>query len=152
MHLHDAACIMELKRGGGAISFPTNSTGAPSARQRERKEEEERGKNKKRRDTEPGFPESREQGFENLYLGFIFERETRDEILYTPNFLFPFFSPRIDMSLRKRTYVRTWKNRIIRNIEFRISKNFHPSSTNFISSLRLKRAFNYYNEICPRAG
>lgn len=82
---------MELKRGGGAISFPTNSTGAPSARQRERKEEEERGKNKKRRDTEPGFPESREQGFENLYLGFIFERETRDEILYTPNFLFPFF-------------------------------------------------------------
>lgn len=63
-----------------------------------------------------------------------------------------FFSPRIDTSLRKRTYVRTWKNRIIRNIEFRISKNFLPISTNFISSLRLKRAFNYYNEICPRAG
>lgn len=28
LHLHDAACIMELKRGGGAISFLTNSTGA----------------------------------------------------------------------------------------------------------------------------
>lgn len=74
-----------------------------------------------------------------------------------PTFFFLFFLQWIRRFESVRTYARTWKNRIIRNIEFRISKNFFSSSspsTNFISSLshRLKRAFNYYNEIYPRAG
>lgn len=98
---------MELKRGGGAISFPTNSTGASSARQREGKEEEERGKNKKRRDT--AFP-NRGSKVLKICTGFFNEKPgMKFCIRRRANFLFPFFSA-VDTSLRKRTYVRTWKN------------------------------------------
>lgn len=146
---------MELKRGGGAISFPTNSTGASSARQREGKEEEERGGRIKRGETRL----SRIAGarfWKSVRVFLTRNRGWNSVYAAAPTFFFLFFLQWIRRFESVRTYARG-KIRIIRNIEFRISKNFFSSSspsTNFISSLshRLKRAFNYYNEIYPRAG